>query len=98
MDRQKTKRIRGMTLQNIRRAHFRKHPLCVVCLASGHVTMANELDHIVPLHKGGTDTPDNRQSLCFEHHLEKSKTERGQEYRPRVTIGVDGYPVHTKRT
>lgn len=90
----KTKRIRGTTLQNIRKAHFHKHPLCVMCMDQQRVTIAQELDHIIPLHKGGTDTEDNRQSLCQEHHLEKSKRERGHAYKPRQTIGIDGYKVN----
>lgn len=91
----RAKRITGRTLQNIRKAHFRRHPFCVKCLEKTprRLTEATELDHIVPLHQGGTDTPDNRQGLCEECHLEKSVTERGFEYHPRVTIGVDGFPV-----
>ncbi len=87
------KRIRGTTLQNIRREHFRQHPLCVTCEAKGQTTLGTELDHIKPLYKGGTDTPDNRQGLCEACHLEKSKTERGHRYKPRVTTGADGYPI-----
>jgi 5-methylcytosine-specific restriction enzyme A len=85
-------RIRGTTLQNIRRAHFKQHPLCVMCLAKQRTTLATELDHIRPLHKGGTDTPDNRQGLCEDCHLEKSKLERGHAYRPKQRIGADGWP------
>ncbi len=88
----KTKRIRGTTLQNIRKAHFHKHPLCVKCQEIGRATIAQELDHILALHLGGKDVPENRQSLCSECHLAKSKQERGHEYRPKVKIGLDGYP------
>jgi len=89
------KRITGTTLQKIREAHFRLNPLCVMCLAKTpqRVTEATELDHIKPLHQGGTDTPDNRQGLCSDCHTEKSKTERGHKYHPKVTIGADGYPT-----
>jgi 5-methylcytosine-specific restriction endonuclease McrA len=81
------KRIRGTTLQNIRKAHFAKHPLCVRCLEKTppRVAVAVELDHVVPLHQGGIDSPDpfiNRAGLCDECHLEKSKTERGHRYNP----------------
>lgn len=65
-------RIRGTTLQNIRDAHRRQHPLCVHCLAVGRVRAWEELDHKIPLHKGGTDTPDNRQGLCRECHVRKT--------------------------
>lgn len=86
-------RIRGTTLQNIRREHFRRHPLCVKCLEHKppRITPAVELDHIKPLHQGGEDVPENRQGLCAECHLEKSKRERGHTYLPR--IGPDGWPA-----
>ena len=95
MEAMTVERIRGTTLQNIRREHFRRHPLCVGCLAKSppRTTVATELDHIKPLHQGGTDTPENRQGLCGECHLEKSVTERGHTYRPKVQVGADGWPV-----
>ena len=89
------KRISGTTLQNIRKKHFALHPLCVLCLAKTppRVTVAVELDHIKPLHQGGTDTPDNRQGLCTDCHTEKSKTERGHTYKHKRKIGIDGFPL-----
>jgi len=83
-----TERIRGTTLQNIRKAHFERHPLCIPCLAkTPPVTrIAVELDHSVPLHIGGKESRDpfeNRVGMCVECHLEKSKTERGETYKPK---------------
>ena len=74
------KRIRGTTLQNIRKAHFARFPLCVRCLAMTppRTTLAVELDHVIPLHQGGIDSLDpfeNRAGLCAECHLAKSKAE-----------------------
>jgi predicted kinase len=88
---QPSKRIRGRALQRIREQHLTAHPLCVKCQAQGLVTPATQIDHIRPLHQGGTDTPDNRQGLCDACHLEKSKTERG--HRHKIKIGIDGYVV-----
>jgi len=34
-------------------------------------------DHIVPLSQGGTDTDDNKQTLCGKCHGKKTRTERG---------------------
>ena len=34
-----------------------------------------ECDHIVPLHRGGTNDPGNLQSLCKECHAIKTATE-----------------------
>jgi len=74
-----TERIRGTTLQNIRKAHFAKHPLCVACLAATppRTRIATELDHITPLHMGGQEIASNRQALCTQCHNEKTITERG---------------------
>lgn len=91
----RVKRIRGLTLQKRRRRLFVRQPLCVACLAKqpSVTRLADERDHRVPLHQGGTEREDNEQALCSECHLEKSKTERGQRYKPRRRIGADGYPV-----
>lgn len=84
-------RIRGRRLQRIREQHLREHPLCVRCLERGRVKAAEEVDHIVALVNGGTDTPDNRQSLCRECHHDKTAEDLGHKRKPR--IGVDGWPV-----
>jgi 5-methylcytosine-specific restriction endonuclease McrA len=34
-----------------------------------------ECDHIVPLHRGGSNDPGNLQSLCKECHAIKTATE-----------------------
>lgn len=75
----------------VRRRHFKKHPLCVHCLDRGLVRAAEELDHIVPLFRGGKDEPENRQGLCKECHVEKSVAEMNR--RRKFKIGEDGYPV-----
>lgn len=86
-------RITGTTLQNRRRRWFQVNPLCVHCEAVGRVKVATELDHKVPLCKGGADDESNFQGLCAEHH--KAKTALDMGYRPaiRKTIGIDGWPV-----
>jgi len=68
-------------------------PLCVKCQSKGRITAATEVDHIVPLHKGGTDDLDNLQSLCHDCHAEKTATEQGKRRKPE--IGLDGWPVDT---
>lgn len=37
---------------------------------------ASQVDHIVPWSEGGSDGPDNLQSLCVPCHAAKSRTER----------------------
>jgi 5-methylcytosine-specific restriction enzyme A len=61
-----------------RRARWlRENPLCVMCLAETppRTTAATEVDHIVPLSQGGADHVSNFQSLCAEHHREKTNRE-----------------------
>lgn len=65
-------RITGSRLQKIRREHFERNPLCVHCTAQGRVALATELDHVVPLHKGGSDSEANRQGLCADCHAAKT--------------------------
>jgi 5-methylcytosine-specific restriction protein A len=84
------KRIRGEALQKLRRRIFREHPLCVSCQQIGKVREAKELDHIIPLFKGGSDDDDNLQGLCVECHRKKSAADLGIKYKP--PIGVDGWP------
>lgn len=77
MSKQIVKRIRGRKLQNMRQRHFTEFPLCVACHARGRVTLAQELDHIEPLHLGGTNEPDNLQGLCIPCHQIKTARENG---------------------
>lgn len=66
------RRITGRRLQRIRILHLARFPLCANCLKTGRVSPAEEIDHIVPLHKGGQETPENRQSLCIPCHRAKT--------------------------
>ena len=50
--------------------------LCVVCQAQGKVTLAGEVDHVVPLARGGARLAiENMQALCEGCHAEKTATE-----------------------
>lgn len=70
-------RIRGRRLQAIRKAFLAKHPLCARCSAQGFITAAAEVDHVIPLHKGGTNEESNYAALCRPCHLEKTKEDMG---------------------
>jgi 5-methylcytosine-specific restriction enzyme A len=67
-------RIRGRALMTLRYRHFRRNPLCVHCQAKipPQISIAVELDHIVALTNGGTDTDDNRAGLCHSCHQLKT--------------------------
>ena len=92
------KRIRGRALQRIREQLMWHNPLChgpdSECQKAKRITLWVELDHIKPLHKGGTDTPDNRQGLCEPCH--KAKTQRDMGYTMKTLVGLDGYPIEKR--
>ena len=68
------------------------NPLCVECAKRGIVKAATEVDHIIPLHKGGTDDDDNLQGLCAECHADKTSRDAGHQR--RAATGFDGWPVN----
>jgi 5-methylcytosine-specific restriction protein A len=70
-----TVRITGSRLQTIRRAKLLQNPACEVCAKSGIVTPAKVIDHIAPLWAGGSESANNRQSLCIRCHDAKSAIE-----------------------
>lgn len=65
--------------------------LCVACFKRGRLTEATEVDHLVPVSRGGRSEPANLQSLCVACHQAKTITENGGT--PRKRIGADGWPV-----
>lgn len=91
------KRIRGRALQAMRKRHFDHRPLCVRCEAKGIVREAAQLDHVQAFVRGGKESRDafaGKQGLCAECHAEKTAEDLGHKYRPRVRIGVDGWPIN----
>ncbi len=81
------KRIRGRALQTLRMRLMSASPICAMC----RTAVATEVDHIVALTNGGGNEDDNLQCLCAECHEVKTLEDMGQ--RPRVDIGIDGWPV-----
>lgn len=65
----------GRKWQAARLGYLQHHPLCVHCLAKGHVTTATVCDHIDP-HKGDMvkfwDFENNIESLCQTCHNKKT--------------------------
>ncbi|SIS07568.1 5-methylcytosine-specific restriction enzyme A [Moraxella cuniculi DSM 21768] len=62
------RRLRAQILQ-------RDNYLCQACKANGRYTTATDVDHIQAKAHGGTDSPDNLQSLCRACHKSKTATE-----------------------
>lgn len=68
-------RIRGREHGNIReRILIRDEFTCQHCHRS-YALQYLQIDHITPLHLGGAETDDNRQTLCIDCHNTKSKGE-----------------------
>ena len=65
--------------------------LCRACMVNGRVTVATQVDHVLPKSKGGTDDEANLQSLCGPCH--KAKTAQDEGRKLRRAVGVDGYPI-----
>jgi hypothetical protein len=49
--------------------------LCQTCQRKGRVTLATEVDHILPTAHGGTDRPDNLEAICKRCHGIKTALE-----------------------
>lgn len=52
-------------------------PLCRECLKNGTVSSATEVDHIVPIARGGDDSFSNLQPLCHSCHSRKTCSDDG---------------------
>ncbi len=74
----------------LREMVLRREPRCVLCLAAGLLTLAEEVDHIVPKSRGGTDELGNLQGLCGPHHKRKTALEDGGFGRVRAERGARG--------
>lgn len=77
--------------------------MCEECARQGRVAMGKDVDHIVSRAKAKalrwteakTEGVANLQYLCRPCHLDKSAAETGRTLKPKVEIGLDGWPVET---
>lgn len=81
-----TTRVRGRARQEARlRIWLRDGPHCAHCGGLVDITPGTrspfELDHIIPLWKGGKDSDGNRQCLCPGCHSAKTATEAAERAR-----------------
>ena len=87
-----TPRTRGSKWVAIRRRILQRDGFrCVVCRAKGKLTLAEEVDHIVPLERGGTDDAVNLRALCKPCHVDVTNVQRGSVV--KVRAGIDGWPL-----
>jgi len=63
--------------QRCRDSYLAQHPLCEQCEREGRTTVANDVDHVVPIRRGGARLDEaNLQSLCRSCHVRKTAMER----------------------
>ena len=48
-----------------------------------------EVDHLVPVSKGGRDHPSNLQTLCHDCHIKKTRFDRSQSFQMYDKIGCE---------
>jgi len=75
-----TPRLSGQKAYDRRNRWLDKHPLCCLCEALGTTTAGQEVDHVIPLWKGGADDESNFQTLCKPCHRNKTDRENGYRY------------------
>jgi 5-methylcytosine-specific restriction protein A len=88
-------RIRGYTLQKRNARLMRREPLCRPCRKLKRYTAATQIDHIVPLSRGGTEDEGNLQPICDDCHDKKTIIDLNLHTWP--IVGADGWPVKEGR-
>ena len=73
-------RMRGRANQARRERVLSADPLCVHCKRNGLITLATEVDHVVPLWEGGSEDDANCAGLCRECHKAKSAAEAARRF------------------
>nr|MBF0682533.1 HNH endonuclease [Pseudomonas sp.] len=81
-------RITGRRLQATRLRIWSRDPHCAMCRKLVEYPAGFELDHRVPLFKGGEDSDENMQVLCAPCH--GKKTEKDLGYKPRAKFDAQG--------
>ena len=74
---------------------LRDHYLCQCAECANRLAplIATEVDHVIPLAKGGTDSMDNLRAINSECHKAKTLRESGVNMKEVARIGVDGWPT-----
>ena len=68
-----TERMRGRSWMEVRRQVLVRDGFA--CRACGYVSVRNQVDHIVPLERGGSHGMQNLQTMCKECHEAKTASE-----------------------
>lgn len=84
-------RTTGRKWMRMRHVVLVEEPVCKICGRKA----SRQVDHIIPLSKGGTDTRDNLQGVCDDCHDEK--TAKDLNIKSSNKIGLDGYPIQKEK-
>ena len=69
-------RTRGSVWMKVREEVMNRDcGICQTCKRNGNVSAATQVDHIIPLHQGGTDARNNLEAICDECHKVKTAAE-----------------------
>lgn len=85
--------------QRLRYAHLSIEPACRSCRERGRLVMANTVDHVIPISKGGPAFPDHEGLASYCGPCHSAKTARGDEAgaikttKPRKGCNADGSPL-----
>lgn len=78
----------------LRRMKLQQDPLCEWCKRTGKLEPATDVDHIVPVSKGGAPLDlDALQSLCHACHSRKTQRDMGNTDKPMKGCDVRGVPL-----
>lgn len=72
----------GRSWKRIRDRYIKAHSLCEECQKQGKLTPAEEVHHILPLSRGGTNAVNNLMALCKPCHA-RITVEMGDRWHDR---------------
>ena len=58
----------GHEWKRIRGRYAKEHPLCEMCFKEGKYSLLEEVHHILPVSRGGTNASTNLMSVCKSCH------------------------------
>lgn len=82
-------RLRGRKATARRLRLWSKSPYCAMCGKLTEYPFGFQLDHRVPLHKGGVDEEENLQVLDIDCHDKKTMIDMG--YKERLEFDSQGH-------
>ena len=58
----------GRSWKRVRNSYIKEHPFCEECFKDGKMVLAEEVHHILPVSRGGTNEVSNLMALCQSCH------------------------------